>query len=75
MATWQMIVFMALAGSMIACLFGICKAIEKLSNGIASIRLELTRMNTKLERIEIDESDHSFQAAIRHIENLAQPRN
>ncbi len=70
MATWQMIVLFVLAGGGIGCLFGICKAIEKLSNAIFSIRIELTRLNAKLDGVQVTESDHSFEAAIRDIENL-----
>jgi hypothetical protein len=76
MQTWLIVVLLAMTGGAIACLFGICKAIEKLTQGVFFIRTELTKLNAKLEGAEVAkkaespkptgqyESDPFFEAAI-----------
>ena len=74
MTIWQTLILSALAACAIGCLLGIYKAIEKLTSGIFALRAELTKMNTKLQAIEVSQSDPSFESAIRDIENLVKPR-
>jgi hypothetical protein len=74
MSIWQVIVLFAMAGFAIGCLFGICRAIGKLTKGISSIGAELTKMNSKLERIEAvngdDTSLEAMEAAFSKFEKL-----
>ncbi len=53
MSTWQIIVFLGTAGCAIGCLFGIFKSIEKIGQGVFGIRAELTKINAKMEGIEV----------------------
>lgn len=68
MFTWQMIASFVLAVCAIGCLLGICSAIKRLSEGVFFIRTELTKINSKLESVEVansrnlNESDESFEA-------------
>ncbi len=83
MADWQIIALFVLAGCAIGCLLGIYKAVEQLSRAIFSIRMELTKMNSKLEAVETVnkqqpgkpagktyEPNPSLEKAIRDLENL-----
>ncbi len=74
MSIWQTLIFSALAACAIGCLWVIYKAIENLTNGIFALRVELTKMNTKLQAIEVSQTDPSFESAIRDIESLVKPR-
>ncbi len=74
MAILQIFILVVLGGSAIGCLFGIYRTIGKLSDAVFSVRLELTRLNSKLEKIEVAEPDRFFEAAIRDLEQLAGPR-
>ena len=49
MSTLYTVFLIAATVCAIGCLFRICRAIEKLSRGIFSIRRGLTELNTKLE--------------------------
>lgn len=75
MSTWQITAIFALAACAIGCLLGICKAIERLSESIKFIRTELTKIDSKLEAVEVvnnrddlkkpvdqNEADHSLEA-------------
>lgn len=86
MSIGQILILVAVITSMIGCLLGIIRAIERLTNGIISVRGELAKMNVKLERIEAisgedpkkpkdrQESDmeaiEAIEAAISNFENL-----
>jgi hypothetical protein len=59
MSTWQILIFIAMAGCVIGCLLRIFNAIERLTNCIDTVGIELRKMNTKLERIEIAAGDDS----------------
>ena len=59
MQTWLIVALLAIAGGAIACLFGICKAIEKLTEGVFFIRTELTKLNAKLEGAEVAKKENS----------------
>jgi hypothetical protein len=59
MPTWQLLIFIAMAGCMIGCLWRIFNAIERLTNCIDSVGIEFRKMNAKLERIEIAAGDDS----------------
>ncbi len=74
MSIWQTLIFFALAACAVGCLFGIYRSIENLSRAIFAVRTELTKMNTKLQAIEVSESDPSFESAIRDIESLVKRR-
>ncbi len=64
MSTWQITVLFVMAICAIGCLFGICRAIEKLAKGIHSLGAELTKVNAKLERIEAVSGDDTSLEAI-----------
>ena len=74
MSIWQVIVIFAMAGLAIGCLLGICRALFKLARGISAMGAELTKMNSKLERIEAvngdDTSLEAMEAAFSNFEKL-----
>jgi hypothetical protein len=74
MSIWQVIVLFAMAGCAIGCLLIIYKAIWKLTKAVSSIGSELTKINSKLERIEAvngeDTSLQAMEAAISNFEKL-----
>ncbi len=74
MSTWQIVVLFAMAGGAIGCLLVICRAIEKLVKGIASLGAELTKLNAKLESIEAVRGDdtelEAIEAAVSGFEKL-----
>ena len=86
MSFWQVLILIAMAGGVIGCLWRIFNAIEKLTNCIDSVGIELRKMNAKLERIEVVAGDDSqgtigqldtdaealeaIEAAISNFENL-----
>ena len=85
MLTWQITLLFVMAGCAICCLLGICIAIDKLARGIFSIGAEITKMNAKLESIEVvnrddpkkpmdqsepDTSLEDLEAAISNLEKL-----
>ena len=59
MSTWQItVLFAIMAGCAIGCLFGIYRAMEKLARALFSIGAELTKMSTKIEKIETVNGDY-----------------
>ena len=74
MSIWQVIVIFSMAGCAIGCLLGIYRAICKLTKAVSSIGTELTKINSKLERIEAvngeDTSLQAMEAAISSFEKL-----
>ena len=74
MSIWQITVLFALAGCAIGCLLAICRAIEKLVKGVSSLKAELSKMSSKLERIEAvngdDTSLEAMEAAFSNFERL-----
>jgi hypothetical protein len=82
MATWQMIILLAITGCTIGCLIGIYKAVERMSKAVFTVGAELKKMNAKLERIEAvskDDAarpvtaygvDDSIEAALRNLDKL-----
>ena len=82
MATWQMIILLAITGCTIGSLIGIYKAVERLSKAVFTIGSELKKINSKLERIEAvgkDDAarlaaaygvDDSIEAALRNLDKL-----
>ena len=63
MAIWQMIVLFAMAGCAIGCLLGICLAVLKLAKGVTIVSTELTKLNAKLESIEVVNRDDARSPA------------
>ena len=77
MSIWQITVLSlcVVAGcAVIGCLWGICRAIEKLARNLFTVVAELTKINAKLERIEAvngdDNSLESLEAAFANFEKL-----
>jgi hypothetical protein len=82
MATWQMIILLAVTGCTIGSLIGIYKAVERLSKAVFTIGAELKKMNGKLERVEAASKDDaarpanpygiddSIEAALRNLDKL-----
>jgi len=74
MSTWQVVVLFAMAGCAIGCLVGICRAIEKLAQGMLSLGTILTNLNSKLESIEPVKGDdaelEAIEAAVSGFEKL-----
>ncbi len=57
MYTWQITISVVLAVGAIGCLLGICKAIQRLTEAIFFIRMELTKINSKLDAVEVGNRD------------------
>jgi hypothetical protein len=79
MFTWQIIVSFVLAAGAIGCLLGICSAVKRLSEAVFFVRTELTKINSKLEAVEVagrrdinepDESLEAIETAISNFEKL-----
>jgi hypothetical protein len=74
MSTWQIVVIFAMAGCAIGCLVGICRAIDKLTKAVFSLRTELTKIDAKLESIEPVKGDdaelEAIEAAVSGFEKL-----
>jgi hypothetical protein len=56
---WQMAVLYAIAGCGVGCLLAIFIAIMRVAKGIFSIKIELAKMNAKLESVEAVKKDES----------------
>lgn len=59
MTPFQTAVLFGLTAGAIACLLGIYRAVQRLSEALFLIRTELTRINSKLERIEVVDTNAS----------------
>ena len=53
MYNWQIVVVFVMAACAIGCLWGIYGAVKKLATSMVSIGAELTKMNEKLEIVEV----------------------
>jgi hypothetical protein len=68
-----MLLLFMMAGCMIGCLWGIFRAIEGLTERIASVGSELMKINAKLERVEAvgaDDSQSPFDQQVSDVEAI-----
>jgi hypothetical protein len=82
MSTGHLVILIAISGCVVACLLGICKAVEKLAKGVFVVGNELKKLGAKLESVEAvskddsakpkseDEPDSSFEAIEAAISNF-----
>ena len=60
MTTFQISVLFGLTAGAVACFLGIYRAVQRLSEVLFLIRNELTKINSKLERVEIVDTNASL---------------
>jgi hypothetical protein len=72
MSIWQIVVLIAIGSCAVACLLGICIAIQKLAKAISAIEAVLKKMNSKLESVEAVSKENPEKPFDRHDSDFAE---